>query len=508
MKNQTLIIILWFISINISFSQIIHNDSLDVFIDQLMEEFELPGLSISIVHKGYTIYSKGFGTREFGKNSPVDNHTLFGIGSISKSFVATTMGILVDEGKLNWDDRVVDYLPYFELYDPYVTENFTIRDLLTHRSGLNNVSGGTLLISTDFSRQEIIKGLKHLKPISGFRDAPAYQNVMWIVASEIVKIVSGVAWEEFLQKRVFDKLEMNNTTAKVADREASANLAKPHILNDNFQRVQIEQEKADNSMPAGFIFSSANEMASYMKLLLNKGVIGQDTIISIKTLEEIFKPQNHYQALPEPFQNEFTSYGFGWWLTPKNGHKIIEHSGGIDGATANLMMVEDLDFGVIVLSNASELAPFVLTHKVLYDFLNNEDYNSKDFILGLRNRRIEQKQQAKKDFEKSRIKDTKPSLYLKSYAGNYHDKMYGDIFINAEGEDSLEISFPQSHLFKGKLKHWHYDTFLIDWNDIRVPDGFLTFNFNAKHEILGFRIDQENLLDVDFGELEIKKKKN
>lgn len=492
---------------NKSFSQNIQGDALDAFIVQLIDDYELPGLSISVVHKGSTIYSKGFGTREFGKNSPVDEHTLFGIGSITKSFVALTMGILVDEEKLGWDDRVVDYLPYFELYDPYVTENFTIRDLLSHRSGLKHVSGGTLLIGTDFSREEIIRGLKHLKPVSGFRDAPAYQNVTFVVASEIVKVVSGMTWEGFLQKRVFDKLEMNRTTAKAADREASANLAKPHILDDNFQRVQIEQEKNDNAMPAGFIFSSADEMGSYMKLLLNKGKIGQDTIISEKTLKEIFKPQHHHPQ-PAPFHNEFTSYGFGWWLTPQNGHKIIEHAGGIDGATANLMMVEDLDFGVVVLSNAFEFAPSALTHKVMSDFLNDKTFDTKEVLLKLRKKGLERKKQAKDEFENSRIKDTKPSLSLKSYAGNYYDKMYGDIFIYAENEDSLEISFPHSYLLKGKLKHWHYDTFLIDWNDIRIPNGFLTFNFNAEREILGFRIDQKNLLDVDFRELEIKKKKS
>ncbi|MEZ4687760.1 MAG: serine hydrolase [Bacteroidia bacterium] len=492
-KLPLIIIILWFFAINNAFSQTIRQDSLDAYIGQLMEELELPGLSISIVHKGSTIYSKGFGTREFGKNLPVDNHTLFGIGSISKSFVALTIGILVDEGKLDWDDRVIDYLPYFELYDPYVTAHFTIRDLMTHRSGLHSVSGGTLLISTDFSREQVIKGLKHLKPVSGFRDAPAYQNVMWVVASEIVKVVSGMTWEEFLQKRVFDKLGMTHTTSNVADREASKNLAKPHILDDNFQIVQIEQEKSDNAMPAGFIFSSADEMAIYMKLLLNEGVIGKDTIISKTSLAEIFKPQNHFPSYPAPFHNEFTSYGFGWFLTPKHGHKIIEHSGGIDGATANLMMVEDLDFGVVVMTNAAELAPYVVTHKVLFDFLHDEDYNSKDFLLGLRNQWLEQRKQAKIDTEQSRIEGTKPSLDMPLYAGTYHDKMYGDILINASSEGSLEISFPHSHHLHGKLKHWHYDTFLIDWDDIRVPDGFLTFNFNAERDILGFRIDQNNL---------------
>jgi CubicO group peptidase (beta-lactamase class C family) len=467
-----------------SFSQQIQFDSLDLQIHQLVKDFDIPGLSIGIVRNDSIIFSKGYGNLEINKERKVDENTIFGIGSISKSFTALTLGILVDEGKINWDDRVKDYLPYFELYAPYVSDNFTIRDLLTHRSGLNDVSGGTLWYHSDYSREDIIKRLKYLEPISGFREKPAYQNVMYVVASEIVKKVSGMA-----------------------ERESNINLAHPHIWNENYEKVVIKQEIGDNLAPAGFIYSSSNEMSNYIRLLLNNGAIGKDTIVSPKIINEIFKPQIIYPFTGAPFNNEFTSYGFGWWLTPKNGHKIIEHSGGIDGMSANLVMIKDMKLGFVILTNeAEEPATFLLTAKILEELLDDASYDIYSRVLDNRNQNLKKKKESTVQIYKTN--KTNPSLEIQKYAGKYSDKMYGDILINYTEKGGLEISFSHSPIFTGKLKHWHFDTFKIDWNDIRVPDGFLTFNFNSKREILGFSIDQENLLDVDFGELNILKNKN
>jgi CubicO group peptidase (beta-lactamase class C family) len=490
-----------------SFAQQIQLDSLDLQIKQVIKDFEIPGLSIGIIRNDSVIFSKGYGKLEIPKERKVDKNTLFGIGSISKSFTALTLGILVDEGKINWDDKVKKYLPYFELYAPYVTDNFTIRDLLTHRSGLKDVSGGTLWYHSDYSREEIIKRLKYLEPESSFRERPAYQNVMYVVASEIVKVVSGISWDDFLRERVFDKLKMNNSTSFAKEREANINLAQPHIWNEEYKKVAIIQEKGDNLAPGGFIYSSATEMSNYMRLLLNNGVIDNDTVVSPKIIKEIFKPQIIY-ADGGMFKNEFSSYGFGWWLTPVNGHKIIEHSGGIDGMSAQLVMIKDKNVGFIILTNTSkEPSTFFLRAFLLSELLNEplpENFYSR--VKEWRANNIKDKRTSSKNI--SRPINTNPSLAIKEYTGNYSDKMYGEIFIKKINEDELEIVFSHSKVFKGKLKHWHFDTFKIDWYDIRVPDGFLTFNFNSKREILGFSFDQENLLDVDFGELNVLKNKN
>ena len=487
-------------------AQEIQVDSLDHFIHQLMEDFEVTGLSVGIVQNDSIVYSKGFGLRQSGKPDRVDDQTLFGIGSISKSFTALTLGLLVDEGKIDWDDRVVEYLPYFELYDPYVTEHFTIRDLLTHHSGLKDVSGGTLWYHSDYSRVEIIKRLKHLKPISGFREKPAYQNTMFVVAGEIVSEVAGISWDDFLKERILDKIDMSNTTSVSEVREASSNIARPHIWDENFQKTAIIQERGDNLAAAGFIYSSAHEMINYMRLLLNGGDFEGDSLVSTEVIEEIFKPQVLFQISSPPFGNEFTSYGLGWWLTPRNGHKIIEHSGGIDGMSAQLFMVKDLDIGVVILTNVSkEPASFLLKAKLLEWILKDDSYDIYELGKAFRKRRFENIKESINN--RLRIEETKPSLALADYAGVYTDEMYGDIIISQSKDDDLEISFSHTPLFSGKLIHWHYDTFKIDWHDMRVPDGFLIFNFDATHQVKGFTIEQENLLDVDFGELDIIKKK-
>lgn len=512
MKPTSKILFLFLLIISISTglnAQRINLDSIDILVNKLMTDFETPGLSIGIVQNDSVIFLKGYGTCDISIKSSVDENTIFGIGSISKSFTALTLGILVDEGKIDWDDKVKKYIPYFELYSPYVSDNFTIRDLLTHRSGLKGVSGGSLWYHSDNSRVEIIKKMKYLKPISSFRSTFAYQNIMYMVAGEIVDVVTDMTWDDFLQKKVFNKIEMINSTSVSTTREINENLAQPHILDDNNKLVRIEQEKGDNLAAAGFIYSSSMDMANYIRLLLNNGVFNKDTIIHEVTLNEFFEPQIGVSRFHLPFYNEFTSYGFGWFLSPTNGHKIITHSGGIDGMVANLIMVKDLNFGVVVMTNSDDFSSIVLTNILLGKVLNDKSYDKLyEMAKSYHQTMFQNKQKAKNEIENSRIHDTKFSLPIGNYSGTYNDKMYGDIFIDSLNNRELEISFSHTKLFEGKLVHWHYDTFKIDWYDIRVPDGFLTFNFNSKHEIEGIKLEQENLLDVDFTELKIKRLDN
>ena len=222
----------------------------NLFRNRLYSITNVLGLSIGIVQNDSVIYSKGFGTRELGEDLPVDENTIFGIGSISKSFTALTLGFLVDEGKINWDDKVIDYLPYFEMYDPYVTQNFTIRDLLTHRSGLNRQSKEILWLHSNLTRNEILKHIKHLKPGSGFREKAIYNNAMYMVAGEIVREVSGVSWDEFLQKRVFDRLGMINSTSVSEIRDLSGNLAQPHTMNSELKLVSYKRIKGELDITA------------------------------------------------------------------------------------------------------------------------------------------------------------------------------------------------------------------------------------------------------------------
>jgi CubicO group peptidase (beta-lactamase class C family) len=509
MKNK--IIVLFFsllFIVNSSFGQSNSLDTLDKYIPELMQYFCAPGLAISIVQDGEIKYSKGFGTKTINKDDPVDSNTLFAIGSISKSFTAMALAMLVDEGKIGWDDKVTKYVPYFQLYDPYVTSSFTIRDLLTHRSGLKEVSGGTLWYHSDLNREEVIRGLKYLEPVSEFRTKAAYQNTMFLVASKVIEAVTGGSWDDFIRRRIFKPLGMVNTVISQAERRVSQNISSPHIKNEEFEIITIEQEKMDNLAPAGSIYSSANDMARYINFLLNNGINGNDTIISRSVFNEIFKPQFHFQSFGEPIHNEFTSYGFGWWLTPKNGNKIVDHSGGVDGMVANLIMIKNKNFGVIVLTNSSAAgwAAFSLTFDIIGSFLEDIDYKNVSSYLKSNFLKTDSIQgEKRKRIQNSRILNTWPSLTMEKYAGTFNDEMYGDISIVYENK-KLRITFSHTPLFTGVLTHWHYDTFKIDWEDPRVPDGFITFEFNSDGAISGFKLNQPDLLDVDFTELKIKKK--
>lgn len=482
-------------------------DSLDQYIPGQMELFETPGLAIAIVRNDSVLYSKGFGTKIAGKSAPVNAQTLFAIGSISKSFTPIALAMLVDEGKIEWDDKVKDHVPYFQLYDPYVTESFTIRDLITHRSGLKQTSGGTLWYHSDLSREEIIRGLRHLKPVSEFRTTPSYQNTMFIVASKVVEAVIDSTWDDFIRNRIFKPLGMQHTVISEAERNLSLNISQPHIKNKDLEIMAIQQEKLDNMAPAGSFYSSANDMAKYMQFILNGGIIEEDTLVSAASFDEILTPQIHFPLFGKPIHNEFTSYGLGWWLTPKDENIIIEHSEGVDGMGANLMMEKNNRIGIIVLSNAS-YSPimFSISFDLMGNFLNDKDYVTvSDFIKNSYPARDSIESTRMNQLYASRVPDTNPTLPENEYQGIYEDKMYGEIGISQEGE-KLKLNFSRTPLFSGTLSHWHYDTFKIDWADPRVPDGFLTFEFNSKGQVTGFELDQPRLLDVDFSELDIKKK--
>jgi len=504
MRIQALLLfLLWFLPITTSTTaQISSIDSLDTEFGQMARYFETPGMAVAIVKDGDVLLSKGYGSLGVNNDRLVDANTLFAIGSISKSFTPVALAMLVDDGIIDWDDKVITYVPYFELYDPYVTTSFTIRDLLTHRSGLKSVSGGTLWYHSDRSREEIIKGLKYLKPESEFRTTPAYQNTMFIVASKVVEAVIDGTWEDFIRQRIFEPLQMEHTTILEAERKANNNVATAHIKDQDSRILPIEQEKLDNMAPAGSFYSSANDMAKYMNFMLNSGIVNGDTLISQRTFNELLTPQIHYSLFPKPYHNEFTSYGLGWWLTPKNEHTIIEHSGGVDGMSARLMMEKNSKTGVIVLTNSSySSASLAVAFSTIGTLLKDDDYLGVPQLAKESYSRSDSIRFVRKiERQQGRIQNTTPSLPLEDYIGRFTDAMDGEITITRD-HGRLRIQFSRTPLFSGTLTHWHYDTFDINWTDPRVPNGFITFEFDALGHISGFKFDQPALLDVDFTEL-------
>ncbi|WP_158501833.1 serine hydrolase [Vitiosangium sp. GDMCC 1.1324] len=498
------------LSCSLAWGQAAPLKGLDTYANGAIHDWNVPGLAITVVKDGKVVLSKGYGVRKVGEPAPVDEHTLFAIGSISKSFTAMALGMLVDEGKLSWDDPVSRYLPYLQLYDPYVTRELTIRDLLTHRSGLPDVSGGILWYGSDYNREEVLKRIVHIKPVSSFRSTFAYQNVMYMAAGEVVHAVSGKSWDDFIRERIFTPLGMDESNSLYRDLQKSKNLAMPHVRLEG-KSVAIEYRDSDNIGPAGSIVSSVNDMARYMQLLLAEGTSQGKKLYSDKVARELFTPQMLVPNPPSPrpelksLDARFRAYGFGWFLRDYRGRKIISHTGGMDGMAAVVILVPEENLGITVLSHQDGGIFNAMAYRILDAYLGAPPTDWARIALKFRTEGEQKEKEAEAAQVAARTQGTKPSLELGRYAGKYRDRMYGDLSI-ANENGRLVLRFSHSPAFTADLEHWQYDTFRTHWRDpMGFPQGFMTFSFDSGGKIRGFTFDQPKLLDVNFDELAVER---
>jgi CubicO group peptidase (beta-lactamase class C family) len=472
---------------------------------QTLEAFEVPGASIAVVKDNAVVFAAGYGVRELGYNQPVDEHSLFAAGSISKSFTATCLAMLVGEGKLAWDDPVTKYLPGFQLHDAYATREMTIRDLLTHRSGLAEVSGGTVWYGSTYDRREIIQRIRHLKPVSSFRSQFAYQNVMYLVAGEIIPAVTGVSWDDFVQERLLKPLNMTSSNTSTDSLSNASNVAMPHArLEEKVKRVAYRNY--DNVGPAASINSSAVDLAQFIRLHLNGGRFGDQTLVDSKAITELTRAQITIPIEPRPAElsaltPKFYSYGLGWFLRDYRGRKVNLHTGSVDGMTALAALVPEEQPSSCP-RNQEE--PSVVCYHVLDTFFGEPQTDWFAAYLAWRQKYREQNRASKDETVKSRVSGTAPALPIKDYAGSFHDTLYGDATVALEDE-RLVLRFGRSPCFTGDLEHWHYDTFRIHWRDPMIPKGLVTFPLTSHAKIGEMRFDQPRLLDVDFAELDFKR---
>ncbi len=483
--------------------------NIDALVKRAMQTFQVPGAAVGIVQNDSLVFAKGYGTRILGSNLPVDAQTFFAIGSISKSTVAVCLGMLVDEKRLSLDDPVTNYLPDFQLYDPWVTREITIRDLLTHRSGYISESGGTVWYGSDYDRQTIIHRLRFLKPVSSFRSRYAYQNVMYLVAGEIIPVVTGKSWDDFVRDRLFRPLVMTTTNTRLQDLAAYQNVAQPHAIINNELRV-IPYRNYDNVGPAASVNSNIVEMANYVRFLLNGGRFRNQQLLSPAFARELFTPQTivpirEYAPELARLKPNFFAYGLGWFLKDYQGYKLVYHTGGLDGMRAMVMLVPERKLGIIVLSNQEESRFYnAITYTLLDQLLGASNF---DWITAFEKDRVRAQIEQQESVHRraaERVANTKPTLALNFYTGKYFDRLYGDILVTVEN-GHLVLSFTHTPSFTADLEHWHYDTFRLNWRDVVIPPGFLTFQINSHGKVCGLQLDQPNLLDVDFSELEIKR---
>lgn len=477
----TLLLILLIGSISV-FAQDAPLQGLDEYVNKSLKDWNVPGLAIAVIKDDKIVYAKGYGVRELGKSEEVSEKTIFAIGSSSKAFTAATLAILADEKKLKWDDRVTKFLPDFELYDPYVTREMTVRDMLTHRIGLER--GDQLWYATDYSREEILRRVRFLEPSSSVRSRFGYQNIMYLAAGQIVPSITSKTWDDFVSDRIFSPLGMKDSGTSITTLSNSNDVATPHVEIDD-KVTPVAWRKIDNIAPAGSINSNVVDMAQWVRLQLGKGKYNGKQLISEANIKEMQTPQTIMRH--EGFYNimypdaHFLTYGMGWFLSDFRGKKLVEHGGAIDGMRAEVAMIPEENIGVVILTNMNgTLLPHLLTYRIFDDLMGKEKRDWSGEALKGYQMLLNQAKEAAKKAEAERVKGTDPSLNLEQYAGKYQSEMYGD----------AEIKFSNGKLtahygsnFNGELEHWHYDTFQVKWQDRVMGKGFMQFSLNQKGKV-------------------------
>ena len=434
---------------------------LDAMIVQGMKDWKVPGLATIVVKDGEVVFQKTYGVKNLETKEAVDENTLFNMASTTKAIVAIAMGMLVDDGKLDWDDKVTDYVPYFKLSDSYSTSDARIKDLLTHNLGIGNADALWTLDS--LSTKETIQRFQFAEKTYPLRGGFTYQNIMYAVAGEVIAAASGKPWNEFVQERIFNPLEMTRTQAIAANIFKAGNYVTPYLNDVEEGLVEVDYGFSDQIGPAGMICSTAHDIGNYLTFLVNDGVFKSDTLLQPKTFKKLFEPHSFLgttgtyptNALTKPNWN---TYGLGWFQQDYKGHKLDFHTGSLFGLVAIAGIMHDKDVAVYVFANLDHAE---LRHAIMYKAMDlfafdddGRDWHTEVFNLyeGFKKEGIEKAQKG----EAERVKNTKPSLPLADYEGTYKNKMLGSVQVTLLN-GRLQINF--NDFITYSLEHWHYDTF-------------------------------------------------
>jgi CubicO group peptidase (beta-lactamase class C family) len=472
--------------------------SLDADIAKAVKDWKAVGLAVAIVRNDSVLLAKGYGLRELGKPTPVDADTRFAIGSTTKAMTALALAMLVDEGKMRWDAPVIEYLPAFRLSDPYVTRELTVRDLLTHRAGLGNAD--MLWAGADYSADEIFRRTATLPLAYSFRSGFIYQNIMYAVAGDVVRAVSGMSWDTFLERRIFAPLNMSGTVTQLSKVEGQPNVAAPHGTVSDTLRV-IRNRTVDPVAAAGSVWSSVNDMAKWMRFVLDSGRVGGKRLVSEANFKQWLSPQTVADPATYPAlalsRPHFFLYGLGWFLHDYNGQAVAMHTGSIDGMSAIIGLIPDKKLGVYVLANADHVE---LRHAIMYDVFDRlggaagaTKRNWSAELLTLFERQRAAAVAARAQQESRRVTGTSPSLPLAEYAGTYRHVTYGDAVVTLRG-DALHVTFGSA--YDGVLSHWQHEMFRVRWQDRQSGDGMITFRPDGSG-----RIAAAQLLGLTFNRL-------
>lgn len=520
MKKSQPIIILFILlviaSINPAAAQPLTSAAIDSLVERTLKAFDVPGIAVGIVKDGKLIHARGYGVRSLNTLQKVDEYTMFGIASNSKAYTAAALAMLVDEKKIKWDDKVTQYIPEFKMYNPFVTEEFTIRDLLTHRSGLG-LGAGDLMMWPDSNRNtkaDIIRGMQYLKPVSSFRTKYDYNNNLYIIAGEVLARASGMTWEDFIEQRIMQPLQMKQSATSLYRLKNKSNTAAPHcFVNDKLQQITLGWSETANA--AGGIWSNVTELSKWVMMQLDSGRCGdkRTPLFTYNAQQEMWTPQTIIPVRgPTPYNTHFSTYGLGWGISDVMGYKQVSHTGGLAGMVTQVTLIPELNLGIIVLTNQQVGSAFsAITNTIKDGYLNMP---KKDRIKEYRDRLVKREAEAKHIVDSiwKEINNPRNQVVFdaEGYEGTYHDNWFGNIVIAySQTEHKLVLTSQQSPRLTGKLYYYANDTFVVKWNDRSLDaDAFVMFSFSKIGKATGIKmeaISPSTDFSFDFQDLDFKR---
>ncbi|MCC9165821.1 serine hydrolase [Pontibacter harenae] len=502
-----------------SHAQPLSSKKIDLLVERSMKAFDVPGIALAVIKDGKVIHSKGYGVRSLETKEKVNEHTLFGIASNTKAFTTAALAILVDEEKLEWDDKVRDYIPELKLYNPYVTEEFTVRDLLTHRSGMGLGAGDLMFYpdSSDFTVNDVIYNLRFLKPVSGFRSKYDYDNTLYVIAGEVITRASGQSWDSFVEERILKPLGMNRSAAAFNRLKDKSNVSDPHAVVDG-KLQKVSRHSSGYSRASGSMYSSVADLSKWVILQLTHGKYGEGqtkTLFSEEVHEEMWSPQTIIPVRSAgAYNTHFSAYGLGFNISDVNGYKQINHTGGTVGMVTQITMIPELNLGIIVLTNQQEGGAF----RSIADQIKDGYFNMSgtDRVTQYATARKQQLEQANKLTESvwkeiaavQKANNTQTELAV--YTGVYHDAWFGDVEISAKN-GKLWFESKRSPKLSGELFPYKGNSFVVKWlNRTMDADAFVNFSLDTEGKAAGITMKAVSPLtdfSYDFHDLEFSRLK-
>ncbi|MBK7133495.1 MAG: serine hydrolase [Bacteroidales bacterium] len=503
-KNLTLVVLLVFATCSGLRSQVSKQDlvKIDETVKKAFEVFKPTGLAVAVVKDSAILYHNALGFSDAGLKRPVSTTSLFNIASCSKAFTAACIGILVDEGKVKWTDKVTDYFPEFRLADDYITRQLTIEDLLCHRSGLGTFFGDLLWYNTGYTDEEVMMRMRNEPITRRFGIEFGYQNIMFMIAGDIIEKVTGQTWSEFVDSRIYTPLGMVQTKPSNDELTKDQEIAFGHINNKVLDVYDFNAAKS-----AAAMYSSVDEMSLWTMMMLNSGKYKGKQIISTGSLTRILEPHTILGASASQKKHgiNFYTYGLGWFIYDYNGKKIAEHDGGMPGYISKVTLIPEQKISIIILNNGND---FYINSALIGDLMDilvkGKEFDWIGEYTAIKTRSDSYEETSNRKRIESRVAGTKPSLDQAGYTGIFRDKSYGDAEIKIDGGKLILTFLPSKTVFTGELEHWHYDTFKVVFKDEYLTFGLITFSFDSEGKVTGFKIDLPSG-DFHFWNLDFRK---